>query len=78
MNETITWITDGSLPDSDTTVLVQDHYFCSPAFRSSFIRVEQIGEGFHDGEQWRWASSSLITGKVNAWAHLPSGPPVMR
>lgn len=65
MNETITWITDGSLPDSDTTVLVQD-------------RVEQIGEGFHDGEQWRWASSSLITRKVNAWAHLPSGPPVMR
>ena len=63
MNETITWTTDGTLPDSDQTVLVQD-------------RQEQVGEGFHDGEHWRWASSALIRSKVNAWAHLPSGPPV--
>jgi hypothetical protein len=65
MKETITWIIDGSLPDSDTTVLVQE-------------RTEQVGEGFHDGTHWRWASSALIRAKVTAWAHLPSGPAIQR
>ena len=65
MKETITWNTDGSLPDSDTTVLVQSIH-------------EQVGEGFHDGDNWRWASSALVRVKVNAWADLPSGPMVKR
>lgn len=57
--EVITWITDGSLPDSDTTVLVQD-------------ASGDVGEGFHDGECWRWASATRIK-KVKAWAEMPGG-----
>lgn len=61
MTETITWNTEG-LPDSDTTVLVQ-------------AASGDVGEGFHDGEEWRWASSSRIRGKVKAWADMPGGIP---
>lgn len=61
MKETITWITDGTLPDSETTVLVQS-------------ASGDIGEGFHDGECWRWASSTRIPrNQVKAWADLPEG-----
>jgi hypothetical protein len=61
MKETITWIIDGTLPDSETTVLVQ-------------AADGTVGEGFHDGELWRWASSSRIPNqKIKAWADLPEG-----
>lgn len=60
MKETITWITDGSLPDSDITVLAQAD--------------DGVGEAFHDGECWRWSSSTRIPrNKVKAWADLPEG-----
>jgi hypothetical protein len=62
MQETITWITDGSLPDSDTTVLL-----CTD--------VGDVGEAFHDGYDWRWASSDSIgSNRVTAWADMPEGP----
>jgi hypothetical protein len=60
MKETIQWITDGSLPDSDTSVLLQD-------------AGGEVGEGFHDGECWRWASATRC-GKINAWSDMPEGP----
>jgi len=59
--ETIHWITDKSLPDSEITVLLCDHH-------------DRVGEAFHDGHVWRWASSSLVRTKVIGWAHLPIGP----
>jgi hypothetical protein len=60
--DTITWIKDGSLPDSDTTVLL-----CTD--------VGDVGEAFHDGDDWRWASSDIIgTNRVKAWADMPEGP----
>lgn len=61
MKETITWITNGTLPDSETTVLVQS-------------ASGDIGEGFHDGECWRWANASKVgSAKIKAWADLPEG-----
>lgn len=59
--ETLIWFTDGSLPDSDTTVLIatDDH---------------EVHEGFHDGETWRWANAEAVTMKVVAWADMPAGP----
>lgn len=61
--ETITWITDGSsLPDSDITVLL-----CTD--------VGDVGEAFHDGDDWRWVNSDAIgTNRVKAWAGMPEGP----
>lgn len=59
--ETLQWITDGSLPDSETTVLLCDQH-------------KQVGEAFHDGDAWRWASSSLVRTKVIGWAEMPAGP----
>lgn len=59
--ETINWVTDGSLPDSDRTCLVQNLY-------------GEVGEGFRTGTTWRWANASAITGgKIKAWADLPEG-----
>jgi hypothetical protein len=65
MIELITWITDPKkLPDADETVLVAVH-------------DEACGEGFYDGECWRWASASQIpSGGVKAWATMPEGPKV--
>ena len=60
-SETITWHTEG-LPDSDMTVLIHDG-------------KNSVGEGFHDGEVWRWASSTRVHGKIKAWADLPAGIP---
>lgn len=58
--ETITWHTEG-LPDSDQSVLICD-------------QGDEVGEGFHDGENWRWASSALVHGKLKGWAEMPGGP----
>lgn len=61
MKETITWITNGTLPDSETTVLAQS-------------LDNSVGEAFHDGDCWRWASSARIPrNQVKAWADLPEG-----
>ncbi len=62
MKETITWITDGSLPDSDITVLICD------------ALDGEVDTGFHDGECWRWASASRVGGPIKGWADLPEGP----
>lgn len=59
--ETITWQTEG-LPDSEESVLICD-------------QGGEVGEGFHDGENWRWASSALVHGKLKAWAAMPGGLP---
>lgn len=58
--ETITWQREG-LPDSDQSVLICDE-------------GGEVGEGFHDGERWRWASSTLVHGNLKAWAAMPGGP----
>lgn len=59
--ELLCWELDGSLPDSDTSVLVA-------------AADGEIGEGFHDGEAWRWASGGLVDGGRIAWAAMPEGP----
>lgn len=58
--ETITWIADGALPGSPDTVLISAGNL-------------GVGEGFYDGEVWRWASAGRIPGKVTAWSNLPEG-----
>lgn len=63
MKETITWITDGSLPDSDITVLI-----CGSL-------ATEVDTGFNDGSVWRWCfDGSRTKGPIKAWAHLPEGP----
>lgn len=65
MIELITWITDPKkLPDTEETVLIAVH-------------DEACGEGFHDGECWRWASAAKIPPRgFKAWATMPEGPKV--
>lgn len=63
MNETITWITDGTLPDSDITVLICD------------ALDGEVDTGFHDGETWRWCfDGGRVGGPIKGWAHMPKGP----
>ncbi len=59
--ETITWHTEG-VPDADSTVLLQSS-------------GGEVGEGFFDGECWRWASGTALVGtqKMKAWAEMPGG-----
>lgn len=59
--ELLLWELDGCLPDADTSVLVA-------------VADGEIGEGFHDGEAWRWASGGLVDGYRIAWAEMPEGP----
>lgn len=60
--ELISWKLDRSLPDAETSVLV-----CT--------WNSEIGEGFYDGENWRWAAGHIIPSiQFASWADLPSGP----
>ena len=59
--ETITWITDGTLPDSDITVLLS-------------VEDVDVDTAFHDGERWRWYfDGGRVVGPIKAWADLPEG-----
>ncbi|MGV3661338.1 MAG: hypothetical protein ACO1TE_14210 [Prosthecobacter sp.] len=58
--EALTWHTEGR-PDAETTVLIQD-------------TDHEVGEGFWDGECWRWASTTRVRA-VKAWADMPGGVP---
>ncbi len=62
--ETIHWITDGSHPDDETTVLVQSG--------------RDVGEGFHVEGEWYWASASRVQTQVTAWAAMPHGVDVAK
>lgn len=52
------WVT-GELPDSEETVLMRVHDDAYP-----------IWPGFHDGEVWRTADSSEVSGPVIGWLRL--------
>lgn len=61
--ELITWITDGTVPDSDITILL-----CT--------RDGEVDAAFHAGDCWRWVGTDqpIKDHEVKAWAHLPHGP----
>ena len=63
VKETITWVTDGSLPDSDESVLVEWIYPEGP----------EVWPGFHDGTEWMSAEGFPVFMQVAAWAHMPVG-----
>lgn len=52
------WVT-GELPDSEETVLMR---LADEAY--------PVWPGFHDGEAWRSADSSEVTGPVLGWLRL--------
>lgn len=60
------WITD-QLPDSDMTVLMKlsDAEF-------------PIWPGFHDGEEWRSADSSTVSGPVLGWMELEDAAELLK
>ncbi|MFA7488585.1 MAG: hypothetical protein WCY72_10955, partial [Lysobacteraceae bacterium] len=61
--ETITWITDGSVPDADMTVLaeVED------------ADGTEVWPAYYDGEKWVDATGWPIRSRVIAWADMPAG-----
>lgn len=63
VKETITWVTDGSLPDSDETVLVEWIY----------PEAHEVWPGFHDGNEWISAEGYPAFMQVAAWARMPVG-----
>lgn len=68
VKETITWVTDGSLPDSDETVLVEWIY----------LDGSEVVLGFHDGTEWLNVEGFpmrllSLGGSVRAWARQPVG-----
>ena len=67
VKETITWVTDGSLPDSDESVLVEWIY----------PEGHEVWPGFHDGTEWMsvegFPMRLSLGGSVGAWARMPVG-----
>jgi len=63
VKETITWVTDGSLPDSDESVLVEWIY----------PEGHEVWPGFHDGDRWMSADGFPVWMTIAAWARLPVG-----
>lgn len=61
--ETITWITDGSLPDADTTVLVEVEI---PGGTDTFT-------GYFDGQAWIDCTGWPCPHPVISWADMPAG-----
>jgi hypothetical protein len=63
MQETITWITDGTLPDDCISVLL-----C--------VDTGEVGEAYHDDGCWQWTGTNdqIFPARMGAWAHLPEGP----
>ena len=60
-SETLVWYSADEPLDDECTVLVQtDSGDVDTAFKLDGL--------------WRWQNASLISGRVMAWAHLPSGP----
>jgi len=62
MQEVITWFGEDAPPDDFVSVIICD-------------LTGEVGEGFREAGEWRWACAALITGgNIRAWAHLPAGP----
>lgn len=62
--ETITWTTDGSLPDADMTVLAEI------ACRDNST---EVWPAYYDGERWVDATGWPMRSRVIAWADMPAG-----
>ena len=61
--ETITWITDGSVPDADMTVLAEiEGADCT-----------EVWPAYYDGETWVDATGWPMRSRVIAWADMPAG-----
>lgn len=66
LTETVTWrpAASGSMPDSDSTVLV--------AIDVNTPHSEPVWLGYHDGDCWRDIEGQPIT--VTHWAEMLHGP----
>lgn len=58
--EIIRWVTDGSLPDADTTVLVE-------------TETHDTFSGYFDGHGWRDCTGYPFSDTVIAWSDMPAG-----
>lgn len=65
--ETITWVTDGTLPDDSILVLIE-----VPNPDSDDADDTEVFAGFVDGEIWR-DSEAIPVERVVAWADMPRG-----
>ena len=63
ITETITWITDGSLPDADTTVLIE----------AEVSGGTDVFTGYFDGHVRIDCTGWPCRQTVIAWADLPAG-----
>lgn len=61
--ETIQWVTDGTLPDADMTVLIESEEADGP----------EVWMGFYSGEDWMTIDCLPVDVKVIAWAEMPAG-----
>ena len=60
MIEQLTWITDGTLPDEEITVLAK--------------AIGTVEMAFVEEGEWYWSSGGHIQGTVIGWTDLPKGP----
>ena len=60
MTELLTWITDGTLPDEETTVLAK--------------ALGTVEMAFVESGEWYWSSGGHIQVLVIGWTNIPKGP----
>jgi hypothetical protein len=61
--EIIEWVTDGTLPDDDITVLIE----------SEEVDGVEVWFGFRTGGEWMTIDGMPVDVKVVAWADMPAG-----
>ncbi len=61
ITECIQWVTDGSLPDDDITVLIESEEPGGP----------EVWVGFRSGDDWMTIDCMPVDIKVIAWADMP-------
>lgn len=62
--ESAMWRIDGTLPDSETLVLLQ-------------LADSEVYPGYHDGNLWRYADAMPVsTHEVVGWRHMPAPHPM--
>lgn len=68
VKETITWVTDGSLPDIDDDDFVLVH-----STWGDLNEFHHVWPGFHDGDRWMSVDGVPVPPPVAGWAYMPTG-----